>query len=805
MRLRTIYARFYRSLNYDYLRASHDGFVAEPGDSTPDGNDYPFVSLDLEPDITTVVGGNESGKSQVLRSIKAAINGTGIARSDFCRYSPFFGADAVMVEPEFGALYTDLDADDVSVIEKMTGEPDLGAVSRLAIFRMNQTYKLRLYVEVKGRWSEAMDIKKPTLTAALGVPAITEIDADVPLPNAIPWDFLVNGEPTRGPSGHRITSLLEQLQAKKAWFSTATTVQGAAAEIAEMFAPSVIAEAVDGNLLKQYQLGADLLFKVAKIEPDQIAELKNAIKSKTGYASSLVDRINEKIAKALNFPNWWSQDSQFELVVSALEFDLQFEIRDRTGKSYSFDERSDGLKYFLSYFVQYLAHEPDPHAKSEVLLMDEPDRFLSSSAQQDLLRIFEDFAHPQDPNRVPVQVVYVTHSPFLIDKNDARRIRVLEKGEYDEGTRVVKSVAANHYEPLRSAFGSFVAETTFISGCNLVVEGPSDQILIAGATRWLKRRNAPARDRLDLNAITIVPAGGTQHVPYMVYLARGRDVEKPAIVTLLDSDTAGDEARKRLQKGAAPGKPLMDDSLVLQIGDDRLTVKTDSPSGAIAIEDLFPTNIAIDAAARYCREFVPDIDVHALELAPATIFSGAKAGSKGILTDLEAAIGAATDHHDFHLDKIAFARCVVEILMGEDDSAQSRLTTDDDLELAEQNVQQLLSTLARLQRAAVRAESVDRISSRINRIKREFTRTQKGTARREDVLDLIEQIEAQLDFSAESDAVKESMARWREIFSLNADPREEIEDYDALDKAITSLAYQAIRDSEAQPAVTDPQ
>jgi predicted ATPase len=803
MRLRTIYARFYRSLNYDYLRASHDGFVAEPWDSTPDGNDYPFVSLDLEPDITTVVGGNESGKSQVLRSIKAAINGTGIARSDFCRYSPFFGADAVMVEPEFGALYSDLTDDEVAVLEKMTGERDLGEVSRVAIFRMNQTYKFRLYVEVKGKWSEAIDIKKPTLTTDLGVPAITEIDADVPLPNAIPWDFLVKGELTRGPSGHKITSLLEQIQAKKALFSTPTTVQGAAAEIAEMFAPNVLAEAVDGNLLKQYQLGADLLFKVAKIEPDQIAELKDAIKGKNGYASSLVDRINEKIAKALNFPNWWSQDSQFELVVSALEFDLQFEIRDRTGKSYSFDERSDGLKYFLSYFVQYLAHEPAPGAKSEVLLMDEPDRFLSSSAQQDLLRIFEDFAHPQDPTRTPVQVVYVTHSPFLIDKNDARRIRVLEKGEYDEGTRLVKSVAANHYEPLRSAFGSFVAETTFISGCNLVVEGPSDQILIAGATRWLKRRNVPARDRLDLNAITIVPAGGTQHVPYMVYLARGRDVEKPAIVALLDSDQAGNEARKRLQKGAAPGKPLMDDDYVLQIGADELTIKTDNPAGAVAIEDLFPIGIALDAAARYCREFVPDIDVHSYELTSAEIFTGSNAGAKGILADLETAIGTAAGHEGFHLDKIAFARCVVEVLMGEDDAHAARLTTSEDLDVAADNLQQLLATLARLQRDAVRAQSVDRISSRINRIKREFTRTQKGSARREDVLDLIEQIEAQLDFSAESDAVKESMARWRQTFSLDADPREEIEDYAALEKAITNLAYQAVRDSEAKPVATE--
>ena len=797
MRLHEVYARFYRSLNYDYLRASHEDYTALPWDSTPSGADYPFVRLRLEPDITTVVGGNESGKSQVLRAIIAALTGTGYDRSDFCRYSPFFGTDAEMVRPEFGVLFSDITPDEVAVVQDMTGVESLGNVTRIALFRMNTTYKFRIYVEIDGKWTEPYGIKKPNLTTALGFPALTVIDADVPLPNSVPWDYLVTGKPSKAVNRDIVTTFYERFRAQSGWFANAAAVQNSAAEIAAAFGPSGTTEDVDTKILQQYKLAADLLFKVARIERDQVAELQQAIKDKNGYASSLVDTFNEKIAKALNFPHWWSQDSQFELVVSALEFDLQFEIRDRTGKSYSFDERSDGLKYFLSYFVQYLAHEPTTDGRTEVLLMDEPDRFLSSSAQQDMLRIFEDFAHPQDPTRTAVQVVYVTHSPFLIDKNDARRIRVLEKGEYDEGTRVVRSVAANHYEPLRSAFGSFVAETTFISGCNLVVEGPSDQILIAGATRWLKRKKIAERDRLDLNAITIVPAGGTEHVPYMVYLARGRDVEKPAIVALLDSDGPGNKARKDLQSGGATGKRLMNDKFVLQLGDKALGVKVDNPAGVVAIEDLLPINVAIDAAARYCREFVPDVNVHDLDLDAATVFAATGSGKKGLLKDLESAIATASGTDGFHLDKIAFARCVVEILMGEDDTTANRVTTDIDLDTAQTNLVALLSHLARLQRDAVRAENVDRISSRINRIKREFTRTHKGTARREDVLDLIEQIEAQLDYSVEADAVKETLASWRSRFKLTEDPREEIEDYAALSNAITSVAYQAVRNSEA--------
>src|SRR3546814_12348334 len=60
---------------------------------------------------------------------------------------------------------------------------------------------------------------------------------------------------------------------------------------------------------------------------------------------------------------------------------------------------------------------------------------------------------------------------------------------------------------------------------------------------------------LDLNQVTIVPGGS--NVPYMLYLARGRDQAKPACVVLVDGDTAGETARKQIKKGGAHGKPTV--------------------------------------------------------------------------------------------------------------------------------------------------------------------------------------------------------------------------------------------------------
>ncbi|MFK4639399.1 AAA family ATPase [Paenarthrobacter histidinolovorans] len=416
MRLHAVYARFYRSLNYDFIRASGDNYIPDPWDATPEG-DYPFVRLKLRPGITTIVGANESGKSQVLSAIEAALTGKGVGRSDFCRYSRFFGVHKDILLPEFGVVFADVSPEEVSLIERMSGQSGLRDVERVAIFRMNEAPKIRVYVRQNDEWSSPARVDKPTALADLGVPVPFRIDAEIPLPDSVPLEYLVSGKEVAPLGRDRLRDLLEGFQKHGAWFKSDQTVSKNAAAIAELFQPA--GRATDAEVA-MYKLAADLIFKVAGVKKELVKELQEHVKRKNGYANSIVDTINSELAKALDFPHWWSQDSQFELFVSLYEFDLVFMIRDRTGRTYGFDERSAGLKYFLSYFVQYLAHEVRADGRPEILLMDEPDQFLSASGQQDLLRVFDDFADPKDLDRNPVQVVYVTHSPFLIDKKRSR-------------------------------------------------------------------------------------------------------------------------------------------------------------------------------------------------------------------------------------------------------------------------------------------------------------------------------------------------------------------------------------------------
>ncbi|MET8428753.1 hypothetical protein [Nocardia sp. NPDC004860] len=125
---------------------------------------------------------------------------------------------------------------------------------------------------------------------------------------------------------------------------------------------------------------------VACIDPAVFGELRAALAAgNEGDVGGLISRTNDSLRRHMNLTRWWSQDIEFALRVSPRDRELVFTIVDRTGTEYSFGEHSRGLTHFLAYYVQIRAHQRGE--RSELLLMDEPDAYLSNSGQQDLLRV----------------------------------------------------------------------------------------------------------------------------------------------------------------------------------------------------------------------------------------------------------------------------------------------------------------------------------------------------------------------------------------------------------------------------------
>lgn len=797
MFLKNVYIRFYKSFNFDYLRkfAATDRWPWE----SVDGMWYPYVRIPIDRKITTVVGANESGKTHLLTAIEKGIRGEGIERADFCRYSQFFTVEqGKMKWPDFGFEWSGVSSEERKTIADCCGIMKPVAFDSFHVFR---TVKDKLKVYLPGETNSAHDVTATGVSTLVSlVPKVFRLHENVGLPESASIRWLADdGRPQSNLEAltrqNRVT-LFEGLLSNSAWFSTKETVSQSADKIAGAFSAgsSVPTPASNGSPPKstrdaELRLAHDLIRKVAKIDPEALRELFDALRDgRDAFANSIIDAINATLEAVLNFPHWWVQDKQFRLLVSPRDYDLVFTICDRTGREYSFGERSSGLKYFLSYYIQYLAHEAEP-GRPEILLMDEPDAYLSSQGQQDLLKILDEFANATRPGSIPTQVIYVTHSPFLIDKNHSERICVLEKGVGDEGTRVVRDTSRNHYEPLRSAFGSFVAETTFIGHCNLIVEGPADQVLLAGAASLLRSRGASELETLDLNKITIVPAGGQGQIPYLVYLARGRDVEKPAVIVFLDSDKGGNDAKKGLKRGGAKNKQVLKPQYVLQIGElsqDPTSLRNPAGNSLVEIEDLIPLPIAVEAAQRYLCEFcnAPSDDV-------------AKVTSEAILANCqtnESLFDAITKHFEslskeWHIDKLGFARLTLEVVVEWNGASAAGTPSEQAVSEFANNMKIVFRKLRHMQRDAERELSEERVSRRVDRAKQSFLQDYPSEAKREHAYLLLEEIEAALGGTQEDDLVRAELSSIRRDFKIEDNVTEPVPDFQRFKERLEKLKY----------------
>ncbi|MBD2446367.1 AAA family ATPase [Nostoc sp. FACHB-152] len=829
MYLKTVFIRFYKSFNDDFLRKNDHRVKPKPWEKIDDAF-YPYIEVPIHPKITTIVGANESGKSHLLSAIEKAISGKNIERSDFCRYSHFFTVKQNELKyPNFGTEWAGLTQTEEVSLRKILEIPDNIIFERFFVFR-NNINSLTVYLPEKGDYRPYKIGTKQASELQGLLPEILRIESEVALPSSVPIKKLVHlGEEKYIDSRKfelldreqrsRIVDALDNFSDNPELVTRIRLLWGEDKAVVDPVAIETIKSIISAldevgfsskekeRREKQFNLAYKLICKIAQVDTNALLDLAKAIKNgMQGYANGIIDNINRQLSINLNFPNYWVQDRNFSLKVMARDYDLVFTITDRTGTEYSFNERSQGLRYFLSYYIQYRSHEPHT-SKTEILLMDEPDAYLSSQAQQDLLKVFDLFASPEPGSHLiyPIQVVYVTHSPFLIDKNHGERIRVLQKGNEDEGTRVVKDAAKNHYEPLRSSIGAYVGETAFIGNCNLMVEGISDQILIAGATTYLRSNNTPNLETLDLNQITIVPSGSASHIPYLVYLARGRDIEQPAVIVLLDSDNSGNDAKRQLLgKGGQHRRPLLKEQFILQLDalKEEFCLVANNITPKIEIEDIIPLQICIQATKLYLQEFLQveqtEIDFLNEDLVLRNI------DNKTILDAIQASLLEFPDKN-LQINKVGFARNVIQVV---NNWTRQRNSLDEHqykaLQSFENNFKVLFKKLNLMQRRAQQRLTDERLSQKIERLKKNFFALHSIAARREDGVILLDDIEGILDINTDNEAIKEieaiksAIQNLRRDYKLDIDMSKMIHDYTGFQLGLERIKYAGLLASQEE-------
>ena len=212
--------------------------------------------------------------------------------------------------------------------------------------------------------------------------------------------------------------------------------------------------------------------------------------------------------------------------------------------------RSKGFLWFFSFLVWFSKIQGDKKSKY-ILLLDEPGLSLHASAQNDLLRFIDEKLAPE------YQVIYTTHSPFMIDSLKLNEVRTV----YDTQNPKIGSVVSDAVEekdsdtlfPLQAALGYTIAQNLYVSPKNLLVEGISDLVYLNHFSTILKDMG---KEGLSED-ITIVPVGGADKIATFISLMRGNEL---STVCLLDTFT--DQAAQARLKRMVEHKIIADTKIL---------------------------------------------------------------------------------------------------------------------------------------------------------------------------------------------------------------------------------------------------
>lgn len=284
-----------------------------------------------------------------------------------------------------------------------------------------------------------------------------------------------------------------------------------------------------GNLSK-----ADINFeKLCKVAGIDLAEL-NSNKNNSDLRNQLVNRASAVVTQEIR-RLWKDKPLKIRFNVDNDHFDTY--VSD-TNNSYdvdvNLDERSRGFKWFFSFYITFFADTKGGDAENAIILLDEPGLYLHAKSQTDLLEhLTNDFEN---------QIIYTTHSPFLVPIKNISDVKTVSINE-DKGTTVTNDPSGDSTTlfPLQAALGYDIAQSLFIGSHNLIVEGVTDFWYLSTISDVLT-----SVGRKGLNSkITITPAGGAQRVSYMVSLLSSQNLN---VVVLLDDEKQSRETSVELQQ-----------------------------------------------------------------------------------------------------------------------------------------------------------------------------------------------------------------------------------------------------------------
>jgi len=403
--------------------------------------------VEIAPDVTVLVGKNESGKTAFLEALHKSLALSGASfdpvfdypKKDYIRYRPQHDAKtyAKVVELTF-ALSSD-------IVQQINNEVFGGASVIPADHSFTRT------TNYGNGNSIGLIIDNVAALTALKKPLAAVENADEVFDGASDLsEVLERIEAKQLPADSSLSRFAEEWRTRIAkmtqgwdlinWHIWDTYLSGALPRFLyfddyRMLEGKINLEGLNqrnaNKQLKEHDETALGLFELAGITLQELM-------GEEGYETSraMLEAIGLTITQQV-FEYWKQNQDQPGTPTLAVEFDVKADPKDqppfnsgknlyirvknlRHGVTVPFDQRSKGFIWFFSFMVWFSAIENRLGTnKAVALLLDEPGLSLHALAQKDFLAFIDFLSHSR-------QILYTTHSPFMVEGDHLDRVRVVE-------------------------------------------------------------------------------------------------------------------------------------------------------------------------------------------------------------------------------------------------------------------------------------------------------------------------------------------------------------------------------------------
>jgi predicted ATPase len=499
------------------------------------------IRFELKPGLTHLIGVNESGKSSLLRCLNAALRkiklnpsdiSHGVEGESYYEISTLTFSNDLLSENVISAIKADGGRLPKSFRFVYWSDGDIAFVSDTIKAEINASLLSELMLEI----NDVRENNNPNLTRLV---------------------TLLNSPPRDLDSINQWYIDVQDLYSAKLKMSTDISELASIKDINDyiedqsisLMRPVLVTSAFhfssSYNLDEISPLTPDdplyHLFRVGNIPIDSFKEFfKTSTKTRTFTFTTM-----QKIANFLNsnytYTNYHIRADYLDGVLSLFITD------DIDDNPVSLESRSIGFNRLIAYYV--LLYSVSLKNEKWLVMFDEPSESLHPSAQDDLyktiLNVFD--------GKSEKYALIATHSPYMIDPANPRRVLVLDRQKVDvaglkAGSTKLVSLEKDDDKPIqviRDSLGlSLIQERLGVGNRCAVCEGYTEYYILDAALKKL----------LPKHSFNLISAGGAGNVAHFVNIIAGWNIP---VVAVLDNDPAGRDAALKIKNNQMLSKNVI--------------------------------------------------------------------------------------------------------------------------------------------------------------------------------------------------------------------------------------------------------